>query len=86
MKNDLHPLLQARSLRLLKIIFGVVLALTLLAGLFTHQHTYFGVEDYFGFYAAYGFFTCIAMVIVAKILGIFIKRPEDYYQGEESDD
>jgi hypothetical protein len=32
-----------------------------------------------GFFAWYGFVTCAAMVVGAKVLGIFLKRPDDYY-------
>ena len=33
----------------------------------------------FGFYAWYGFATCAAMVVFAKLLGFAIKRPDTYY-------
>jgi len=79
--NDLdkHWLLRKNNIRKLWIVFIAILAITVIAGLFVHQHVYFGIEDSFGFYAWYGFITCIGMVILAKLLGIFLKRSEDYY-------
>lgn len=78
-ENDKHWLLRPRNIRRLWFAFAGILVLTLVAGLFVHQHTYFGIEDSFGFFAWYGFVTCVAMVVFAKVLGIFLKRPENYY-------
>jgi hypothetical protein len=32
------------------------------------------------FYSAYGFFACVLLVLAAKGLRRFLKRPEDYYE------
>jgi hypothetical protein len=32
------------------------------------------------FYAAYGFFACVLLVLAAKALRRVLKRPEDYYE------
>ena len=37
------------------------------------------IDGWFGFAAAYGFLCCAAMVLVAKGLGVFLKRPDNYY-------
>ena len=73
-------LLRKENIRTLWVIFIVMLLVTLVAGLFVHQHDSFGIEDSFGFFAWYGFITCVGMVVFAKILGLFLKRPEDYYE------
>jgi len=39
----------------------------------------FTLDTTFGFFAWYGFLTCAAMVIGAKLLGIFLKRKDTYY-------
>lgn len=62
----------------------LILALTLLPGFFLHHHGHFPrqvleLDAQFGFYAWYGFVTCAAMVAAAKILGIFLKRDDRYY-------
>jgi len=61
-----------------------ILALALLPEFFIHHHPYFEEQGFvldgsFGFYAWYGFITCAGMVAVAKILGIFLKRKDTYY-------
>lgn len=77
-----HWLVREKTIRLLWIIFAGVLALTVLAGLFVDFKSHFGVENTFGFFAWYGLLTCAAMVVFAKVLGVLIKRPEDYYDRE----
>ena len=57
----------------------LVLAALLLADFAIHPHALFGLDGTFGFYAWYGLVTCMAMVLVAKGLGVFLKRPDDYY-------
>ena len=83
-EQDKHWLLRKENIRKLWIGFIAVLVVTVLVGLFVHQHVYFGIEDSFGFFAWYGFITCVGMVIFAKLLGIFLKRPEDYYEAEKN--
>jgi len=78
-EKDKHWLLRQENIRKLWIGFIAVLVLTVVAGLFVHQHESFGIEDSFAFFAWYGFITCVGMVVFAKLLGIFLKRPEDYY-------
>lgn len=84
-------LLRKENIRTLWIIFITILLVTVVAGFFVHQHASFGIEDSFGFFAWYGFITCVGMVVFAKLLGIILKRPEGYYDtglkkhGEEHD-
>ena len=77
-----HWLLRKNNTRKLWIGFIAILILTVLAGLFVHQHESFGIEDSFGFFAWYGFITCVGMVVFAKLLGLILKRPENYYDDD----
>ena len=79
-------LARPHSIRLLWRIFWAVLALTVAAQVFIKVKGYFGVDGWFGFGAAYGFLACVAMVLVAKALGYVLKRDENYYRPEETDD
>ena len=74
-----HWLVRAESIRILWKIFIVVLAATVLSEIFIHKHEHFGIDGSFGFSAWYGFLTCAAMVVTAKILGYLLKRKETYY-------
>lgn len=76
--ND-YWLVRPKTIRWLWIGFSVVLVLTVLAQLVIKVKGYFGMDGWFGFGAAFGFLVCIAMVLVAKILGRFLKRDENYY-------
>lgn len=78
-EQDKHWLLRRANIRKVWGVFFAILVLTLVADFFIHQHQYFNIEDSFGFFAWYGFITCVVMVLFAKLLGVFLKRPESYY-------
>jgi hypothetical protein len=59
--------------------FIVVLALTVLAGLFVRTDAHFEAERIFGIHALYGFLACAALILVAKAIGLVLKRPDSYY-------
>ena len=59
--------------------FIVVLALTVLAGFLVEMHPHFEVERIFGIYALYGFLACAALILVARAIGLLLKRPDSYY-------
>ena len=77
-----HWLVRPGTIRLLWMIFLSVLALTILASLFTEVHAWFRIDGSFAFYAWYGFLTCIGMVIVAKLLGRLLHRKDSYYDRD----
>jgi uncharacterized membrane protein len=74
-----HWLVRPKTIRQLWIVFSVVLAATVFAQLFVYIKGYFVVDGWFGFGAVFGLLSCVAMVVVAKFLGVVLKRPEDYY-------
>lgn len=79
MSNDNYWLVRPGTIRRLLLILVICLVLTLVPDLFIHRHEYFRIDSSFGFFAWYGFFTCVTMVVLAKILGLFIKRKDSYY-------
>jgi len=62
-------------------LFAVCTAL-FLADAFYHKHSHFEAENFFGFYAIFGFVVCVALVLAAKGMRIFLMRSEDYYDAE----
>ena len=77
---DNHWLTRPDTVRKLWIALYAVLAVTVLAQLGIKVKGYFGVDGWFGFGAAFGFVSCVLMVLVAKLLGLVLKRPEEYYR------
>jgi hypothetical protein len=73
------------TVRLLWWVFAAVLALSVVLQFVFKVKGYFGVDGWLGFGAVFGFLACLAMVLFAKVLGWFLKRGEDYYQGRERD-
>ena len=78
-KTQDHWLVRKSSIRIMWIGGIVLLVLTLLAEFLIPTKGYFGLDDWPGFGAAFGFFTCLLMVVFAKLLGFFLKRREGYY-------
>ena len=56
-----------------------VLPLTVLAELLVEKHPHFDCERFFGIYALFGFFACVALIVIAKAIGVILKRPDSYY-------
>jgi UPF0716 family protein affecting phage T7 exclusion len=88
-EDELHWLVRPATIRKLWIGFSVVLALVVIAQAVIYIKGYFGVDGWFGFGAIYGFVSCLLMVLVAKVLGLVLKRPQGYYaaadENSESD-
>ncbi|MEJ2201267.1 MAG: hypothetical protein P8X63_09695 [Desulfuromonadaceae bacterium] len=71
-----HP----QNIKRLKIGFYIVLALLVLPDFFMHKHTLFSsIEGWPGFYAVFGFISCVAIILISKLLGFALKKKEDYY-------
>ena len=74
-----HP----QNIKRLKIGFYIVLALLVLPDFFIHKHTLFSpVEAWPGFYAFFGFVSCVVIILVSKLFGLVLKVREDYYDNE----
>ena len=80
-----HWLTRPETIRKLWWGLYAVLALTVLAQLLFYVKGYFTVDGWFGFGAIYGFLSCLVMVLFAKGLGVFLKRPNDYYAERDED-
>jgi len=81
-EHDKHWLVRKKTIVLLWRVSLVILCLLVMADFFVHAHPYFGIDGSFGFYSWYGLITCIAMVLFAKALAIFLKRKDTYYDDE----
>lgn len=57
------------------IVCGLLLAVEPLV----QKHGEFAFEEWFGFHGFFGFVACVLLVLAAKGLRVWLKRPEDYY-------
>jgi hypothetical protein len=67
------------TIRKLWMLLYAVCALTVVPDFFTHRHSYFGIDHWFGFYAALGFVACAVLILISKIIGFVLKVKENYY-------
>ncbi len=68
--------------RLLRVFYASLVVLVLL-DFVIHKHAAFPWEGRFGFFATYGFVSCVALIFIAKGLRRLIRRDEDYYDRPE---
>ena len=61
------------------VIFYISLAVLLCVDFFIHKHAEFSWEGVPEFFAVYGFASCVLLIFIAKLLRLFIKRDENYY-------
>ena len=80
-----HWLARPATIRLLWRAFIVVLALTVAAEFAVEREEHFSIEGVFAFGAWYGFLACAAMILAAKAVGAWLKRPERYYEEPGGD-
>jgi uncharacterized membrane protein len=84
-EKQLHWLVRPSTVRKLWIGSIIVLALVVLAQTVIYVKGYFGFDAWFGFGAVFGFASCLVMVLVAKLLGLVLKRPMDYYNEPQDE-
>jgi hypothetical protein len=60
-------------------VFYASLLGLLISELFIHKHADFPWEGAPGFFAVYGFISCVALIFIAKAIRLIVKREEDYY-------
>jgi len=79
---------QPKNVSLIIAILVVICIFLFFADAFYHKHPHFEIENLFGFYGVYGFFVCVALVLLAKALRKILMRSEDYYDKslEKQDD
>jgi len=74
-----HWLVRRTTIRGLWIVFSVVLGATVAAEIIINIKGYSGLDNWPGFAAVFGFFGCVALVLISKVVGRVVKREETYY-------
>ena len=79
MKKELTLFDKPKNVNRFLYLFYASLVALLLIDPFIHKHGTFGWEDVPGFFAAYGFVSCVALIFIAKLLRLWVRRDENYY-------
>ena len=58
---------------------ALVCALVVVVDFFYEKHGHYSWENFPGFYALFGFVSCVVLVLAATQLRRILKRDEDYY-------
>ena len=74
-----HWLARKNTTNRLWFLFVAILAVIVLMDFAVEHHPHFGLDGSFGFGAWFGFVACVALVAVAKAIGVFLKRSDSYY-------
>lgn len=77
---DDHWLVRPKTIHWLWILFIAVLVLVVALDPLRHD-AHFSIEALFGFGAWFGFLSCVALIVFAKVLGFLLKRPDTRYDG-----
>ena len=80
-----HWLTRPETVRKLWRLFIAVLLVVVLAELLVPNEAHFDVERLFGFFAWFGFVACAVLIVLAKGVGVLLKRPDTYYDDEAGD-
>ncbi len=79
MKKELKIFDKPKNVKRFLGFFYASLLVLLVLDFFIHKHAEFPWEGAINFFAVYGFLSCVLLIFIAKILRIFVKRDEDYY-------
>ncbi|MFP4225524.1 MAG: hypothetical protein ACLFRF_02255 [Desulfobacterales bacterium] len=80
MKKELKIFDNPRNVNILLLVFFASLIVLLIIDFFIHKHAAFEWEGYPNFFAVYGFISCVLLIYIAKLLRLWVKRNEDYYE------
>jgi len=47
--------------------------------LYDFEKDHFDIDNILGFYPLFGFFACLTLIIIAKVLSYILKRNDKYY-------
>jgi hypothetical protein len=80
--KDDKPLFAPGFVRGVAALALVAIAITLIVD-FVHGHSaHFGFDGFTGFYAVFGLASGLVIIGVAKGLGLFLTRPDTYYDDK----
>ena len=78
-----HWILKKENIKKIWIYSITLLAFLVLIQIILPIDGHFEVESWIGFGAWFGFIACVLMILFSKLLGLVVKKPEDYYKKNE---
>ncbi|MAH35122.1 MAG: hypothetical protein CMO42_07525 [Verrucomicrobiales bacterium] len=78
-----HWILKRKNIKKLWIWSIILLVSLVLIQTILPIKGHFEVESWLGFGAWFGFLACVLMILFSKVLGLVVKKPEDYYEKNE---
>lgn len=69
------------TIKILWLLLCGICGLTVFAEFFIERPPHFTIDSFFGFFAVLGFTCCAVLIVIAKGIGLILKRKEDYYNG-----
>ena len=79
-KEKLYYLERPGTIRKLWILLCAACAVLVILDFFPpDRHPHFGFDGLFGFYPLLGFISCAVLILFSKLVGLFLKVEEDYY-------
>ena len=79
-KKEFDWFYRTENIRKCKIVFGIVLLVSVLLEFFIERHGHFRWEMILGNRAIFGFFACAGLIFFSKLIGLWLKKKEDYYE------
>lgn len=79
MKKEFNFLDNPKNIKLLWALLYITCGVLVILDLFIPKEGAFGFDRFFGFYSLLGFVSCAVLILFSKLLGIFLKKREDYY-------
>ena len=80
MKRELNFFDKPKNVKGFLGFFYISLVILLIVDFFIHKHADFPWESAPDFFAVYGFVSCVALIFIAKLLRLSIKKDENYYE------
>jgi len=79
-KREFDYLERPETIRKLWILLHAACAVLVILDFFPpDRHPHFGFDGLFGFYPLLGFISCAVLILFSKLVGLFLKVEEDYY-------
>ena len=75
-----HWILKKENIKKLWICSIILLVSLVLVQIILPIKGHFEVESWLGFGAWFGFIACVLMILFSKLLGLVVKKSDDYYE------